>query len=456
MSGIATARLRAFAAMIVLAAAAFAAPAGASQTKVFNTTVSYVSEFYPLWFTYYQSRGIRNKRPSNRLVGPDKVTPLYKIVVAINVDTLYASTFLNLAAEPVVMTIPDAKTVYSMLVLDPYGNTYKTTIPAQTPGTYALTGPGFDGTLPPDVTQVKLPYNTMVIIFRADKYASDGQNLKIQAAEFRRRLKMQTLSAWEGNHDGGGAKILPEVLFAAPFKQTADKLATQKPLQFLTQLQVAVASSNTPPMTAHQQQLSDKFNALFAKGGHEAEFAEGVQAAHKLILDNYYTHVLSGTTWVHFNNIGTWSARESVDRSSIAEFIQYANDHKASSYYQTFADSSGAPLDGSSDKGYVLKIPRDQIPQAERFWSFTAYTPDAVELIKNDENKYGVASYTKGLTYDPDGGITLYFAHKKPHGVPEANWLPVGSGLFNIMLRVYGPEGSVADDTYVPPPIKKQ
>jgi hypothetical protein len=36
-------------------------------------------------------------------------------------------------------------------------------------------------------------------------------------------------------------------------------------------------------------------------------------------------------------------------------------------------------------------------------------------------------------------------------GVPEANWLPVPLGPFNIMLRVYGPEGGVADNTYVPP-----
>jgi hypothetical protein len=40
-----------------------------------------------------------------------------------------------------------------------------------------------------------------------------------------------------------------------------------------------------------------------------------------------------------------------------------------------------------------------------------------------------------------------------PAGVPEANWLPVPLGPFNVMLRVYGPEGSVADNTYVPPGI---
>ena len=37
-----------------------------------------------------------------------------------------------------------------------------------------------------------------------------------------------------------------------------------------------------------------------------------------------------------------------------------------------------------------------------------------------------------------------------------ANWLPIPPGAFNIMLRVYGPEGTVKDNTYVPPGIRKR
>jgi hypothetical protein len=32
----------------------------------------------------------------------------------------------------------------------------------------------------------------------------------------------------------------------------------------------------------------------------------------------------------------------------------------------------------------------DQIPDAERFWSITAYTPYAIELVPNPANKYAV------------------------------------------------------------------
>jgi hypothetical protein len=40
-----------------------------SQLNPFNTTVTYVAQFYPLWFTYYQSQLASNNR--NRMVGPD-------------------------------------------------------------------------------------------------------------------------------------------------------------------------------------------------------------------------------------------------------------------------------------------------------------------------------------------------------------------------------------------------
>lgn len=50
----------------------------------------------------------------------------------------------------------------------------------------------------------------------------------------------------------------------------------------------------------------------------------------------------------------------------------------------------------------------------------------------------------------------MHIARTRPDGVPVANWLPVGQDKFNIMLRVYGPEGLVADNTYVPPAIRRR
>jgi hypothetical protein len=431
-----------------------------SQSTAYVTTAAYVTQFYPLWFTYYQYQVATH----NRMVGPAKISPLYQIVVAINDDTLYASTFLDLTAQPIVLTIPATTATYSILTLDPYGDVFDVGLPALTPGVFALAGPGFIGTLPGGVTPISLPYNVMSLIFRADKFSSTGQDQTSAANSFRAALMTQTLCDYQNlpcpdatkrNPSGGTALILPEVAFATPFKTAADALATQNPIAFLKQLQTAVTSANTPPKSAYEQGLSNQFNVLFGNGnfGKNTDFAAATQAAHAAIVDNYTSH-LGPNNWIHFTNIGNWGDNV-LDRSSITEFIQFGNDISTAAYYHTFEDCAGAPLDGSNAGGYVLTFPSAQLPQAERFWSLTAYTPQSIELIANPANKYVVASYTPGLQYNTDGSLTIIMATKQPPGVPMANWLPISNRPFNIMLRVYGvpPGGDIADDTYVPPGI---
>jgi len=437
------------------------------QLSPFDTTVAYVVQFYPLWFTYYQSLLASNNL--NHLVGPDRISPIYHYVVAINVDTLYASSYLDLSSEPVIVTIPGHTppfpfTSYSILMLHPYGNLLSASIP-KNPGTYALIGPGgFTGTLPNEVTSsVMLPVNFSALIFRADKFSPNGVNQIRQAEEFRKALKSQTLTDYLEHPRRGATEIVPEFFFSVPFKTTADDLIAQNPIAFLRQLQRAVVSDHTPTLSPYEQALSDRFNSLFAnRNMNRSEFSDGAQAAHELILGRYLTHTdwtLTPTNWIHFTNIGDWG-NQVIERSSITEFIQYANDINSAAYYHVFKDANGKPLDGSNPRGYVLTFPKGQLPEANRFWSVTAYTPEAIELVDNPAEKYAVASYTPGLQppTTEDGPVSIYMARQLPAGVPMANWLPIPPGAFNIMLRVYGPSpgGTVADNTYVPPGIQKR
>src|SRR5207253_2673199 len=75
-----------------------------SQTREYTATVAYLVRFYPLWFTYYQAR----LGATNTLIGPDHVSAVYQVVVAINYDTQYASTFVDLTDQPAILTIPSS------------------------------------------------------------------------------------------------------------------------------------------------------------------------------------------------------------------------------------------------------------------------------------------------------------------------------------------------------------
>ncbi len=418
----------------------------------YQTAVDYVTTFYPLWFTYEQSRF----STPNQLLGPRSVTPLYQVVVAINVDTLYASAFMQLPANnPAILTVPSTNVVYSVLVLDPYGNifNYDTKFPA---GVYAFIGPGgYDdsqGPLPSGATVIRVPVDHPTLIFRADKYSSSGKDQTEEADTFRRSLELQSLSDYRlPNPPPSKTQIKSKVVFAFPFKTLADTEIDTVPLVFLAQLKEAVASPRTPPLSPNEAALSNQFNALFEGHKSLAALADGTQTAHRNIVRNYRGN-RDVNNWIDFTNIGHWEGNV-LDRAGITEFLQYGNDFSSAAYFHVFVDADGRDLNGANGRSYVIHFPAGQPPAAKRFWSITAYTPEAIELVPNPLQKYNVASYTPELTYDSDGSLTLYFGTSKPDGVPEANYLPVPPRKFNLMLRFYGPQGVVADKQYVPPPV---
>ncbi len=455
LAGLTTAAIVAAALALVLptlAAAGTGANGPATANSIFKTTREYVIHFYPRWFTYGQSR----IAPETGLTMPRQITPLYHLVVAVNDDTFYAAGFVNLSKEPAVLTIPPTRSTYSLLTLDGFGDVFETAIEKQTPGTYALVGPEWKGTLPAGVTPISVPYDSSQWIIRADKHSSNGAGPAL-ARKFVRQLHLTSLSEWEKSSLAGPTNVVPELFYSIPFKGAADREARLAPIGFLEQLQEAVRSPTTQPLSQADQQLSERFDSYFGIGGSKAgaakrAFSDAVRAAHAAIIANYRTHEI-GRNWISFTNIGEWGTAY-LDRSSIAEYILYGNNFGAAAYFQTFEDSRGRSLNGKRHRVYVLRFSRKQIPEAQRFWSLTAYLPGSVELVPNSADKYVVASYTPGLKKNRDGSITIYMSAKRPPDAPVANWLPVPDGKFNVMLRDYGPKGSVADGEYVPPAVE--
>jgi len=431
------------------------APANVSARHVtpadaYSTAFAYLTTFYPRWFTYYQAAG-----PCNRIVGPVRVSPLYQSVVAINDDTFYASAFVAVKKEPTIVTVPATTDNYSVLQLDQYGNVFDG-IPNNQPGIYGLTGPEWQGTLPNGVIQVKVPYDYTELIFRADKYVKNGDtyvDMSQEAKTFRSSLHSASLSDWLMNHDAGPAKILPELFFAVPYKTLAVLLIANQPIDFLTSLQTAVQAGTTQPLSTKEKILAAAFNQLFQDQSNYPQMIAGAQDAHKLIDANYLTNFYPNTTWVTFTDIGQWNtdAQGYLNRSSITDYIQYGNNHDAAVYYQNFLDVNKKPLDGTNTV-YSMTFLNNGQPDVSRFWSLTAYLPISIELVPNEANKYVVASYTPNLQTAPDGSVTIIMSNT-PLAANQANWLPIPKGRFSVMLRAYGPQGSVLNNMYSPPPI---
>ena len=441
-----------------MGAAASDRAAAPSAKPFFSVAKNYTIRYYPRFMTYVQ----QSLGGFNRLAGPRRVGPLYGYVVSINVDTLYASFFLDLSQGPEIFTIPKTDVTYSLLTLDVFGDAFKTNIEAQTPGTYGLVLKGWKGKLPPGVTRITVPYPVTTWIIRADKYSSTGQNQVHQAGVFRRTLRLAPVPAYQNNPKSGATKIVPQAAFALRMKAVADDTVRFHTTHFFRVVQAALRSSATRPLSASDRQLSRSFNRLFAAAnaadrhgspGPLAQMINGARTAHTMIIHNWQSHT-DTNHWIYFRNFANWH-KAYLDRAAGNEYIQYGNNASAAGYYNAFTDGSGAPLNGSKVHAYTLTFAKNQIPQANRFWSLTAYLPRGNTLVPNAARKYEVARFTPGLVTNPDGSITIYLQAAPPAAALRPNWLPVPRGPFDLLLRVYGPEGNTSPGAkYIPPKIQ--
>jgi len=117
-------------------------------------------------------------------------------------------------------------------------------------------------------------------------------------------------------------------------------------------------------------------------------------------------------------------------------------------YLFTIHDGDGKPLDGSAS--YRLSVPAKA--PARQYWSATVYDRATHGVIRNMP-RLSLSSQSTGLQSNPDGSVEIYFGPKAPPG-KESNWIPTDpSGRFEVAFRLYGPEQSLFDKTWVLPDV---
>jgi hypothetical protein len=94
----------------------------------------------------------------------------FKDVVRANVDTLYSSAFLDLAKEPIVLSVPDTYGRYYLLpMLDMWTNIFASPGKRTTGtkrGNFVISRPGWTGTVPAGMQELKSPTNGVWILGR--------------------------------------------------------------------------------------------------------------------------------------------------------------------------------------------------------------------------------------------------------------------------------------------------
>jgi hypothetical protein len=406
------------------------------------------------------------KAPFNQIKNESNVFT-YKdtAIVTPNSDTPYSLLWMDLRAEPIVLSVPamDPKRYYSVQLCD--GNTYNygyvgSRATGNEAGDYMVVGPDWKGATPPGIKKIfRSSTQFSVAIFRTQLFNPDDLDnvKKVQAG-----YKGQTLSAYLKQPATAAAAMVID------FPKIDKELAKTNFFEYLDfALQFAPAEANEKEIRAQlatigvgpgktfnfkDLPLEQKLEVGLGMKEGERKVDEGVANAGKAI-NGWRISGLPGDS-AHYN--GDWLKRAVAAKAGI-----YGNNPEEATYPFTRVDDDGQTLDGSKHN-YTLTFPSVQLPPVNSFWSLTMYDGKTQLLIENPINRYLINSpMLPSMKTNADGSLTLYIQNKSPGADRESNWLPAPAGPIYLVMRLYWPKTEApsvlpaGEGTWQPPGVKQ-
>ncbi|WP_431014872.1 DUF1254 domain-containing protein [Bradyrhizobium pachyrhizi] len=403
------------------------------------------------------------KAPFNNLKSEPRVFT-YKdtAVVTPNSDTPYSLGWMDLRAEPVVISVPaiDPKRYYSVMLCD--GNTYNygyigSRATGSEAGDYMVVGPEWKGATPPGIKKVfQSGTQFSLAIIRTQLFNPEDLDnvVKVQAG-----YKMQPLSAWlkQPTTSAAAAVDFPKIdkeLVKTNFFEYLDFVLQFAPVQENEkEIRAALAKIGVGPgktFNFKDLPLEQKLEVGLGLKEGEKKVEEAAAKTGKTI-NNWQVSSIAGDQ--AFYN-GDWLKRAVAAKAGI-----YGNDALEATYPLTRHDSDGQTLDGSKNN-YTLTFPPGQDPPVNAFWSVTMYDGKTQLLIENPINRYLINSpMLPNMKRNADGSLTLYIQNKSPGADKESNWLPAPDGPIYLVMRLYWPKTEppsilpAGEGTWKPPAI---
>ena len=444
-------------------APAGAANAGASTPSVAETKAIAEEGFIygiPIVMNYavmteyvLDKNGPQFKAPFNQIKNEARVFT-YKdtAIVTPNSDTPYSFLWMDLRAEPIVLSVPavEKKRYYSVQLED--GNTFNfgyigSRSTGSEAGDYMVVGPDWKGATPPGIkkvfhstTQFALAgYRTQLL------NAEDMPNVvEVQAG-----YKAQPLSMFL-------KKPAPPAAPAVDFPKIDKQMVKTNFWNYLAfQLQFAPPGPEEKEIRAKLAKIGvvagQPFNSDALSAEQKAAIAEGMKAGEAKIQQYFVTgeKVINGWKIGSYFGDRAWFNGNWLKRAAGAVGGIYGNDADEATYPVTKTLANGEPLDGSKHN-YTLTFAKGEYPPVNAFWSVTMYDGKTQLLIENPISRYLINSpMLPELKKNPDGSLTLYIQKDSPGEEKQSNWLPAPNGPIYLVMRLYSPK--VEPPSVLPP-----
>ena len=364
-------------------------------------------------------------------------------VITPNSDTPYSMLWLDLRAEPMVISVPavEKERYYSVQFID--GNTYNygyigSRATGNEPGDYLVVGPDWKGETPAGIKKVftsTTPFS--LALFRTQLFnPEDMPNVeKVQAG-----YKAQPLSAFLKQPAPPAA---PKINF---IPATTEGIKNN----FYQYLDAAL---EFVPVTPETRDLRARLASIGIGPGKTFDFKD-LSAEHKAAVllamkegdDKVDKFLTTGNKNINGWNVGAFFGDLNffkgnwLMRAAAAKGGLYGNDAVEAMYPYTRVDATGETLDGSKHN-YTLTFPAGQLPPVNAFWSVTMYDGKSQLLIENPINRYLINSpMLPNMKTNADGSLTIYIQKDSPGPDKENNWLPAPNDTIYLVMRLYWPK----------------
>lgn len=404
----------------------------------------------------------QSKQPMYQFYHTRKVAdPRFKDLASLDNDMVYSHAWLNLANDPVVLSIPAAGTKYYVGgfiegwtdIFGVVGNR----VSGSDKQTYLISGPQWRGNTPKGMKALRSHTNLVWLPIRI--YANGGKDLQSVRA-FQDGLKVTPLSQW-----GKAARVSTafDVDTTLDLKQQPRDLVFNMNAEQFYRTLCALMVDN-PPADADEPMM-DRLRNLDIVPTKNFKFSE-LPAATQQALNSSITNAKSYI----LNHKGSFSPKGRLvngwtiplDRTSFG--IDY--DRRAYEAYMglgilppqdavfpvVYEDNMGQQLMG--ENSYKLTFAKNQLPPVNGFWSLTMYQLPDMAFGGNRYRRATIGQYS-ALKTNPDGSVTIYMQPNSPGKDKESNWLPSKPGNYQLTLKLYWPKQEVLEAQWLPPAVER-
>ena len=388
----------------------------------------------------------------------------FRDVTAPNADTLYTTSFVDVGAEPWIVSLPDFDDRYALFpMLDGWTTVFDAPGKRTTgtgPQTWAITGPGWTGALPEGVVEYKSRTSLVWLLGRIYCAGTPEDYAAVHALQD--AIKLRPLSAWDAaDWTPPAGTVDPAVDMKTSVRDQVNALDAR---EFFT-LGCALMKRNPP--AAADAPLLERIARIGLVPGNDfdatklrADFVTRVPevAFARIMLHFKFSDgdVKDVNGWGFTLKTGTYDTNY-LQRALVTAIGLGANLPEDAVYPTSERPDSRLPFrhyDGSEK--WVLTFPKDQMPPVKGFWSVTMYD-EAFYFVANPINRYSISA-RQDLKVNADGSVDILIQNERPGKDLEANWLPAPAGRFQLMARLYWPDPaapSILDGTWTLPAVKR-